>query len=70
MNEAPLDRLHVSLEKAISRWMDKEAAADDAWTAVGYVGDNVSRHMTAAAMAVLRSTADLNQYCDREQLWK
>lgn len=70
MDEAPLDRLHVSLEKAISRWMNKEAAADDSWATVGYVGDNISRHMTVAAMAVLRSTVDLNQYCDREQLRK
>lgn len=70
MNEAPLDKLQVSLERVISRWMDKEASKDDAWGAVGYVGDNTSRHMAAAAMAVLRATTDLNQYCDREQMWK
>ena len=66
MSEASLDKLQVSLERVISRWMDKEASKDDSCGAIGYVGDNISRHMTAAAMVVLRTANDLYQY----QLWK
>lgn len=70
MNEAPLDQLQVSLERAISRWMDVRAAEDGPWSAVGYVGDNTSRLMACAAMSVLRATTDLNQYFEREDLIK
>lgn len=70
MNEAPLDQLQVSLERAISKWMDGRAAEDGPWASVGYVGDNISRLMTVAAMAVLRATTDLNQYIEREALLK
>lgn len=34
----------------------------DAWGAVGYIGPNISHHMAGAAMYVLRSSADINQY--------
>jgi hypothetical protein len=52
MNEAPLDQLQVSLERAISGWMDVKAAEDGPWSAVGYVGDNTSRLMACAAMSI------------------
>lgn len=70
MNEAPLDQLQVSLERAISRWMNARAAEDGPFQAVGYVGDNTSRLMATAAMSVLRATTDLNQYFECERMLK
>ncbi len=61
--------LTESLSTAIRAWMD-EASDTDAWEAMGWIGNEAERLMAKAAMAVLESSADVQDYLKAEDKLK
>jgi hypothetical protein len=70
-DDATFVALQVSLTKAIQKWMDDSADNDgDLWAAIGYVGNNTGHLMAKAAIAVLESSNDIQDFMAREGILK
>lgn len=63
-----IEALAPGLGKAIQEWTDASCESE-AWVSLEmFVGEDLTRLMAKAAMAVLESQADLSAYYKREQM--
>lgn len=60
-------QLKLNLNKAISKWLDKETMTDNN---LGWLPEDITSLMSDSAFAVLEATVSLNAYMEEEQMLK
>ena len=68
-NQRNLNALRLSLTDAIEKWQE-ECAEKDEWGSVLLVGENSAELMAKAAMSVLESSIDVQEYLHAQGMMK